>query len=85
VLVNGESISVADTRTGLGLANVGESASVTSAHVPVTGAETAVPGSTTNVFAREIDWIPFVIGGLGLAIIFVLIIAALTRRRSIPG
>lgn len=86
VLVNGETLSVADTRTGMGLATVGDVASVSSspAQVPAAGA-TAAPESPINLFSSDTDWIPFVVGGLALLIIFVLIVAALTRRRTIPS
>ena len=84
VLVNGESLSVADTRTGLGLASVGESADVTARQVPVVGS-TPVPETPTTVFASDVDWIPLVVAGLAITIVLVLIIAALTRRRTIPS
>ena len=86
VLVNGESLSVADTRTGLGLASVGDTASVAGAQaqVPAPGA-TAVPESPVTLLTTDVDWIPFVVGGLALMIVFVLIIAALTRRRTLPN
>lgn len=85
VLVNGESLSVADTRTGLGLASVSNSADVTARQIPGVGS-TAVPQtSPSGIFASEVDWIPIVVVGLGIAIVIVLIIAAITRRRTIPG
>lgn len=85
VLVNGESLSVADTRTGLGLASVSESADVTARQIPginTTAVPETAPGSA---FASEMDWIPLVVAGLAIAIVIVLIIAAVTRRRTIPG
>ena len=81
VLVNGESLSIADTRTGLGLASVGDAANV----VPQVGvvAGTKVAPSQTTAFATQMNWIPLVVGGLLLAIVVVIIIAALTRRRVV--
>lgn len=87
VLVNGESLSVADTRTGLGLASVGDTASVASSPAQVPAAPGATPAaqSPVSLFATDVDWIPFVIGGLAILIVFVLIVAALTRRRTLPN
>ncbi len=81
VLVNGESLSVADTRTGLGLASIGDSANV-APQAPVTNA-TPVPQSVTTMFSSETGWIPLVVGGLVLMILVVMIIAAVTRRRVV--
>jgi hypothetical protein len=80
VLVNGQTLSVADTRTGLGLASVGDAANV----APQQGtANTTQPAKSpvNTVFSDENGWIPLVVGGLGVMIVIVLIIAALTRRR----
>lgn len=85
VLVNGESLSVADTRTGLGLAAISDSADVIARQLPGVN-NTAVPETApTSVFATEMDWIPVVVAGLAIAIVVVLVIAALTRRRTLPG
>lgn len=86
VLVNGESLSVADTRTGLGLAAVNDTTTVSTApaQVPAAGA-TAVASSPVDLFTSGVDWIPMVVGGLAILIVFVLIIAAVTRRRSLPN
>jgi hypothetical protein len=81
VLVNGETLSVADTRTGLGLASVGDAANVSPQQPVVSGTPAAQPPST--IFATDQGWIPLVVGGLGVLIIVVLIIAALTRRRVV--
>lgn len=80
VLVNGATLSVADTRTGLGLASVGDAASVTP-HAAL--AVTPAPQTTTasSLFASETGWIPMVVGGLLLMILVVAVIAAITRRR----
>ena len=75
---------MADTRPGLGLASVGDSVGVTSSQAPAT-VPTAVPETVTSVFASDVDWIPLVVAGLAIAIVIVLIIAALTRRRTIPS
>jgi hypothetical protein len=83
VLVNGESLSVADTRTGLGLASVGDTANVVPQAPGVSGSVTAVPQSPTTVFSSDVGWIPLVVGGLAVMIIVVIIIAALTRRRVV--
>jgi hypothetical protein len=81
--VNGESLSVADTRTGLGLASVGDTANVVPQAPGVSGSVTAVPQSPTTVFSSDVGWIPLVVGGLAVMIIVVIIIAALTRRRVV--
>ena len=81
VLVNGQTLSVADTRTGLGLASVGDAANV-SPQQPVIGSTQAAQANNT-VFSDGTGWIPLVAGGLGILIIVVIIIAALTRRRVV--
>ncbi len=81
VLVNGQTLSVADTRTGLGLASVGDAANV-SPQQPVIGSTQAAQAGNT-VFSDGTGWIPLVAGGLGVLIIVVIIIAALTRRRVV--
>src|SRR6266498_194351 len=80
VLVNGETLSIADTRTGLGLAGVGDAANVAP---QASVAATPVPQTTvpTSLFATETGWIPMVVGGLLLMILVIGIIAAITRRR----
>jgi hypothetical protein len=80
VLVNGQSLSVADTRTGLGLASVGDAANVAPQQSTVNTAQPA-KSPVETVFADENGWIPLVVGGLGVMIVIVLVIAALTRRR----
>jgi hypothetical protein len=81
VLVNDQSLSVADTRTGLGLASVSAQGNA-SAQIPTTSEETAVEPEPTTVFSTSsVSWIPMVVGGLLVAILVVIIIAALTRRR----
>jgi hypothetical protein len=87
VLVNGDSLSVADTRTGLGLASVSDTASVAAAAQPQVPAVSGTPvaASPLNVITSDTGWIPLVVGGLAIAIVLVLIIAALTRRRTIPN
>jgi hypothetical protein len=82
VLVNGETLSVADTRTGLGLASVGDSANVVPQPGVVAGTKSD-DSSVTTAFATQMGWIPLVVGGLILAILVVVIIAALTRRRVV--
>src|SRR5512133_1102205 len=83
VLVNGQTLSVADTRTGLGLAGVSADGNAT-AEVPVTGNQPAKTATTANPLSLNGDnWIPIVIGGLLVAILIVIIIAALTRRRVV--
>ena len=81
VLVNGETLSVADTRTGLGLASVGDSANVVPQPGVVEG--TRADPSATTAYATQMGWIPLVVGGLILAILVVIIVAALTRRRVV--
>lgn len=81
VLVNGESLSVADTRTGLGLASVGDTVNVAPEAVQSGG--TAVPQQPSSLFASQVDWIPLVVGGLLVAILVVFVVAALTRRRVV--
>lgn len=80
VLVNGQSVSVADTRTGLGLASVGDAANVTPQQETVNGVQPA-KSPVKSVFSNENGWIPLVVGGLGVLIVIVVVIAALTRRR----
>lgn len=83
VLVNNESLSVADTRTGLGLANVSAEGGA-AAEVPVTSGQTASEPAQAPVFSSgNVSWIPMVVGGLLIAILLVIIIAALTRRRVV--
>jgi hypothetical protein len=80
-MINGQSITVADTRTGLGLA--GLSADVNATAEPSANT-TPVPNAAPSVLTG-VSWIPMVVGGLALAIFIVLIIAALTRRRVITN
>jgi hypothetical protein len=80
-MINGESITVADTRTGLGLA--GLSADVNATAQPAANA-TPVPNASPSVLTG-VSWIPMVVGGLALAIFIILIIAAITRRRVITN
>ncbi|MGE5464916.1 MAG: cellulose biosynthesis cyclic di-GMP-binding regulatory protein BcsB, partial [Syntrophothermus sp.] len=83
VLVNGQTLSVADTRTGLGLAGVSANGNA-SAEIPVTNGESATKTAPSTPFSgSSVNWIPMVIGGLLIAIVIVLIIAALTRRRVV--
>ena len=83
VLVNNESLSVADTRTGLGLASVSAEGGA-AAEVPVTSGETAAEPAQSSVFSGgSVSWIPMVVGGLLIAILLVIIIAAITRRRVV--
>jgi cellulose synthase operon protein B len=85
VLVNGDSLSVADTRTGLGLSNVTDATQVDGgappAQVPETGATAAVPETPLSVLTSDTSWIPYAVGGLAIMILFVLLVALLTRRR----
>jgi hypothetical protein len=79
VLVNGESLTVADTRTGLGLAGFSANPNAVAQPPAVAG---ATPKATTNTSpVTDANWIPLVVGGLAIAIVIVLIIAVLTRRR----
>ncbi len=80
VLVNGDTLSVADTRTGLGLASVGDSAGVPP-QPAMANAATPAPQTANALFSSETGWIPLVVGGLALMILIVIIIAAVTRRR----
>jgi hypothetical protein len=82
VLVNGHSLSVADTRTGLGLASVSADGNA-SAEFPVTSGEVATPEPAPPFTGSDVDWIPMAVGGLLVAILLVIIIAALTRRRVV--
>jgi hypothetical protein len=80
-LVNGQTLSVADTRTGLGIAGASANAS---AQIPVTSSDANSTQTPNSVLAgNEAGWIPMVIGGLLIAIVLVIIIAALTRRRVV--
>jgi cellulose synthase operon protein B len=80
-LVNGQTLSVADTRTGLGMASASANAA---AEIPVTSGDTNSTEAPANVLTGSNDgWIPMVIGGLLIAIVVVIIIAALTRRRVV--
>jgi cellulose synthase operon protein B len=82
-LVNGQTLSVADTRTGLGMAGVSANGNA-SAEIPVTGANANAAQAPDKAPAGVNDgWIPIVIGGLLIAIVVVIIIAALTRRRVV--
>ena len=82
-LVNGQTISIADTRTGLGMAGVSASGGA-AAEIPVTSGETNSSESPVDVLSgRNVGWIPMVIGGLLIAIVIVIIVAALTRRRVV--
>jgi cellulose synthase operon protein B len=83
VLVNNESLSVADTRTGLGLASVSAQGGA-AAEIPVTSGQTAAEPAQAPVFSSgNVSWIPMVVGGLLIAILLVIIIAAITRRRVV--
>ena len=82
-LVNGQTLSVADTRTGLGMAGASANGNA-SAEIPVTSNNansTQAPNSVLG--GNEVGWIPLVIGGLLIAIVLVIIVAALTRRRVV--
>jgi hypothetical protein len=82
-LVNGQTLSVADTRTGLGMAGVSANGNA-SAEIPVTGANANATQAPDKALAGVNDgWIPIVIGGLLIAIVVVIIIAALTHRRVV--
>jgi hypothetical protein len=81
VLVNGQTLSVADTRTGLGLASVGEAANVSPQQAVTGGTESGQASNT--VFSDGMGWIPLVAGGLAVIIIVVIVIAVLTRRRVV--
>ena len=83
VLVNGQTLSVSDTRTGLGLAGVSAQGNA-SAEIPVTGNAAPTPAPATALLSLNSDnWIPIVIGGLLVAILIVILVAALTRRRIV--
>ena len=84
VLVNDQSLSVADTRTGLGLASVTDAGNA-SAQIPITSPEEeAQPETAPAVFeGGNVSWIPTAVGGLLVVILVVLILAALTRRRTV--
>ena len=82
VLINGESLTIADTRTGLGMA--GFSANENATPEPMSPAATAAPTSSSSTFSG-VRWIPYAVGVLIVAIVVVLIIAAATRRRIISG
>jgi hypothetical protein len=83
VLVNDQTLSVADTRTGLGLASASADGNA-SAEIPVTSGETdSTQAPNTALSISNVGWIPMVIGGLLVIIVIVLIIAALTRRRVV--
>jgi hypothetical protein len=81
VLVNGQSLSVADTRTGLGLAGVSAEGNA-SAQIPTISEEPEPEVAPTVFDNRNVSWIPMAVGGLLVAILIVIIIAALTRRRA---
>lgn len=84
VLVNGQTLSVADTRTGLGLAGIGDAANVSpQASVANAATPAAQQGTASTVFSSDTGWIPLVVGGLLLMIVVVAIIAAVTRRRVV--
>jgi hypothetical protein len=88
VLVNGESLSVADTRTGLGLSSVADTTSAAvapPAQAPAVDVTPAALDAPLSVLTTDSSWIPYVIGGLGIMILFVMIIAIATRRRTLPG
>lgn len=81
VLVNGQTLSVADTRTGLGLASVGDAANVSPQQSVIGGKQSGQASNT--VFSDGMGWIPLVAGALAVIIIVVIIIAVLTRRRVV--
>jgi cellulose synthase operon protein B len=82
VLVNDQSLSVADTRTGLGLAGVSADGNA-SAQIAVTNNEPEPAAAPTVFDGSNVGWIPMVVGGLLIAIVVVIIIAAITRRRVV--
>jgi cellulose synthase operon protein B len=83
VLVNNQTMSVADTRTGLGLAGASADGNA-SAEIPVTsGQSNSTQGPNNALAGNSVGWIPMVIGGLLVIIVVVMIIAALTRRRVV--
>jgi hypothetical protein len=82
-LINDQTLSVADTRTGLGMAGVGADGNA-SAQIPVTSGEANPTQAANHIFgAGKVGWIPMVIGGLLIVIVVVIIIAAITRRRVV--
>jgi cellulose synthase operon protein B len=82
-LVNGQTLSIADTRTGLGMAGVSADGNA-AAEIPVTSGETNSAQAPANAPAGStVGWIPMVVGGLLIAIVIVIIVAALTRRRVV--
>jgi cellulose synthase operon protein B len=82
-LVNDQNLSVADTRTGLGMSGVGAGGNA-SAAIPVTSGEANPTQAPNNVFAAgNVGWIPMVIGALLIVIVVVIIVAAITRRRVV--
>ena len=82
-LVNGQTLSVADTRTGLGMAGASANGNA-SAEIPVTSNDPNSTQAPNGVLAgNQVGWIPMVIGGLLIAIVLVIIVAALTRRRVV--
>jgi hypothetical protein len=82
-LVNNETLSVADTRTGLGMAGASAGGNA-AAEIPVTSGDTSSTEAAPNILTGStVGWIPLVIGGLLIAIVLVIIVAALTRRRVV--
>jgi cellulose synthase operon protein B len=82
-LVNDQTLSVADTRTGLGMAGASANGNA-SAQIPVTSREASPTQAPSNLFAAgNVGWVPMVIGGLLIVIVVVIIIAAITRRRVV--
>jgi hypothetical protein len=82
-LVNGQTLSVADTRTGLGMAGASANGNA-AAEIPVTSSDASSTQAPNSVLAgNQVGWIPMVIGGLLIAIVIVIIVAALTRRRVV--
>jgi hypothetical protein len=82
VLVNGETITVADTRTGLGLAGFNSNENAV-ARLPVANSGTPVPDLSRSGLTSTISWIPWAIFGLLVAIGLVIFVAAYTRRRAV--
>jgi cellulose synthase operon protein B len=81
-LVNDQTLSVADTRTGLGMAGVSADGNA-SAEIPVTSNEAPTAAPNSILGTNNMGWIPLMIGGLLIGIVIVIIVAALTRRRVV--
>ncbi len=82
-LVNDQNLSVADTRTGLGMAGIGANGNP-SEEIPVTSGQANPTQAPNNIFAvGNVGWIPIVIGALLIILVVVIIVAAITRRRVV--